>query len=177
MDQPAKEAQRPSRLGSVQPRCVNEGMMRQKARSYQFLSIKPAARQNAIPIRHHASRWGCLWGQDHQPVSAKAQTRSPKSEGRKKAEPRNPKCPSVASAFGIRPSFGFRPSEFGFDRLAAGGAIQIRPPTATGPNLSPGYGLGPPATIWRNRGAECRRLRKSLTAKGMRSNLRDAAAR
>src|ERR1035441_5947189 len=53
-------------------------------------------------------------GQYHQPVSAKAQTR-------------NPKCPSVASAFGIRPSFGFRPSEFGFGRLAAGGTVQIRP--------------------------------------------------
>src|SRR5664279_4190418 len=60
-------------------------------------------------------------GQYQQPVSAKAQIRSPKSESRKKAETRNPKCPSVASAFGIRPSFGFRPSEFGFGRLAAGG--------------------------------------------------------
>ena len=66
-------------------------------------------------------------GQYHQSVSAKAQTRSPKSEGRKKAETRNPKCPSVASAFGIRPSFGFRPSEFGFGRLATGGTVQIRP--------------------------------------------------
>src|SRR5664279_4866556 len=60
-------------------------------------------------------------GQYHQPVSAKAQTRSPKSEGRKKAETRNPKCPSVASAFGIRPS------EFGFGRLAAGGTVQYAP--------------------------------------------------
>jgi hypothetical protein len=87
-------------------------------------------------------------------VSAKAHTRSPKSEGRKKAETRNPnlakpepnegksnrgyklqpfcvqskedeaKCPSMASGFGIRPSFGFRPSEFGFGRLAAGGTVQ-----------------------------------------------------
>src|SRR5664279_6183894 len=63
-------------------------------------------------------------GQYHQPVSAKAQTRSPKSEGRKKAETRKPKCPSVASVFGIRPSFGFRPSEFGFGRLATGGTVQ-----------------------------------------------------
>jgi hypothetical protein len=53
-------------------------------------------------------------------VSAKAQTRSPKSEGRKKAETRNPKCPSVASAFGIRYSvfgllsgFGPRISDLG----------------------------------------------------------------
>jgi hypothetical protein len=66
-------------------------------------------------------------GQYHQPVSAKSQTRSPKSEGRKKAETRNPKCPGVVSAFGIRPSFGFRPSEFGFGRLAAGGTVQRRP--------------------------------------------------
>jgi hypothetical protein len=51
MGQPAKEAQRPSRLGFVQPRRVNEGMARQKARSYQFLSIKPAASQIAISIR------------------------------------------------------------------------------------------------------------------------------
>jgi len=55
-------------------------------------------------------------GQYHQPVSAKAKTR-------------NPKCPSVASAFGIRPSFGFRPSEFGFGRLATGGTFPIRPPS------------------------------------------------
>jgi hypothetical protein len=33
----------------------------------------------------------------------------------------------VASAFGIRPSFGFRPSEFGFGRLAADGTFQMRP--------------------------------------------------
>ena len=88
-------------------------------------------------------------------MSAKAHTRSPKSEGRKKAETRNPnlakpepnegksnrgyklqpfcvqskedeaKCPSMASGFGIRPSFGFRPSEFGFGRLAAGGPVPI----------------------------------------------------
>jgi hypothetical protein len=44
-----------------------------------------------------------------------------------KAETRNPKCSSVASAFGIRPSFGFRPSEFGFGRLAANGTFQMRP--------------------------------------------------
>jgi hypothetical protein len=65
-----------------------------------------------------------VFKQYHQSVSAKAQTRSPKSEGRRKAETRNPKCPSVASAFGIRPSFGFRPSDFGFGRLAAGGTVQ-----------------------------------------------------
>jgi hypothetical protein len=33
----------------------------------------------------------------------------------------------VASAFGIRPSFGLRLSEFGLGRLAAGGAVQMRP--------------------------------------------------
>jgi hypothetical protein len=65
-----------------------------------------------------------VFKQYHQSVSAKAQTRSPKSEGRRKAETRNPKCPSVASAFGIRPSFGFRPLDFGFGRLAAGGTVQ-----------------------------------------------------
>ena len=65
-------------------------------------------------------------GQYHQSVSAMAQTRSPKSEGRKKTETRNPKFPSLASAFGIRPSVGFGPSEFGFGRLAAGGTVQIR---------------------------------------------------
>jgi hypothetical protein len=53
-------------------------------------------------------------GQYHHPVSAKA-------------EIRNPKCSSVASAFGIRPSFGFRPSVFGFGRLAADGTFQMRP--------------------------------------------------
>ena len=70
-------------------------------------------------------------GQYHQPVSAKSQTRSPKSEGRKKAETRNPKCPNGASAFGIRPSFGFRPSEFGFGRLATGGTVH-----ALGPDIA-----------------------------------------
>ena len=68
--------------------------------------------------------WPGVTGQYPQPVSAKAQTRNPKSEGRKKAEPRNPKCPSVASAFGIRPSSGFRPSDFGFGGLAAGGTVR-----------------------------------------------------
>ena len=47
-------------------------------------------------------------GQHYQPVLAKAQIRSPKSEGRKKAETRNPKCSSVASAFGIRIWQGWR---------------------------------------------------------------------
>jgi hypothetical protein len=40
--------------------------------------------------------------------------------------------------------------------------------TAGGPYLSPGYRFGPPATIWRNRGAENRRPRKYLGANGMR---------
>jgi hypothetical protein len=50
-----------------------------------------------------------------------AQTRIPKSEGRKKTETRNPKRPSVVSDFGLRPS------EIGFRRLAAGGSVQIGP--------------------------------------------------
>jgi hypothetical protein len=41
---------------------------------------------------------------------------------------------------------------------------------AGGPYLSPKYGLGPPATIWSNRGAEHRRPRKYLGANGMRWN-------
>src|SRR5208283_5243914 len=62
-------------------------------------------------------------GQYHQPVSAKAQTRSPKSEGRKKAETRNPICPSVASAF-------FRVSALGLRIWAADGGwyCPVRPP-------------------------------------------------
>src|SRR6266404_4464973 len=46
------------------------------------------------------------------------ETRRPKSEGRKKVEIRNPKRPRVRrssdSGFGLRTSFGFRPSGFGF---------------------------------------------------------------
>ena len=57
--------------------------------------------------------------------------------------------------------------------------IAAEPPciTASGPYLSPGYGFGPLATIWRNRGAEHRPLRKYVGANGIRSNLCDAAAR
>jgi hypothetical protein len=40
--------------------------------------------------------------------------------------------------------------------------------TANGANLSPTYGFGPPATIWRNRGAEHRQPRKCLGANGLR---------
>jgi hypothetical protein len=92
-------------------------------------------------------------GQHYQLASAKAQTRNPKSEGRKKAETRNPKCPSVASAFGIRPSFGFRPSEFGFGRLAAGGGtVQIRPGCiklhSEGPAGRGGDSLSPARWVW-----------------------------
>ena len=48
--------------------------------------------------------------------------------------------------------------------------IAAEPPCtpASGPYLSPGYGFGPPATIWRNRGAENRQPRKYLGANGMR---------
>src|ERR1035437_614281 len=49
--------------------------------------------------------------------------------------------------------------------------------TASGAYLSPRYGFGPPATIWRNRGAEHRRARKCLSANEIRLNLCDAAAR
>ena len=66
-------------------------------------------------------------------------------------------------------------------RLRCMGTLRIaaEPPctTASGPYLSPGYGFGPPATIWRNPGAEHRRPRKCLCANGMRRNLCDAAAR
>jgi hypothetical protein len=40
--------------------------------------------------------------------------------------------------------------------------------TASGPYLGQEYGFGPPATIWRHRGAEHRRPRKCLGANGMR---------
>src|ERR1035438_2602105 len=39
---------------------------------------------------------------------------------------------------------------------------------ASGPYLSAGYGVGPPSTIWRNRGAQHCRPRKYLGTKGMR---------
>jgi hypothetical protein len=47
--------------------------------------------------------------------------------------------------------------------------IAAEPPctTASAPNLSPGYGFGPPTTICRHRGAEHRRSRKYLGANGM----------
>ena len=55
-------------------------------------------------------------------VESGRQTRRPKTEGRKKAEARNPNATRAAarpgsaacSAFGIRPSFGLRASAFGF---------------------------------------------------------------
>ena len=55
-------------------------------------------------------------------VESGRQTRRPKTEGRKKAEARNPNATRAAarpgsaacSAFGIRPSFGLRSSAFGF---------------------------------------------------------------
>jgi hypothetical protein len=68
----------------------------------------------------------------------------------------------------------------GANQLLNGGTMRLRcmgtlktavePPctTASGPYLSPGYGFGPPATIWRHRGAEHRRPRKYLGANGMR---------
>src|SRR6516162_5361461 len=44
----------------------------------------------------------------------KSEARSP--EGRRKAETRSPKnsLTRLVSEFGLRPSFGFRPSDFGF---------------------------------------------------------------
>src|ERR1035438_2087016 len=47
--------------------------------------------------------------------------------------------------------------------------IATEPPctTASGPDLSPGYGFGPSATIWRNQGAKQRRTRKHLSANGV----------
>jgi hypothetical protein len=49
--QPAKPTRKPSRSGSVHPRSVNEGVARQKASSYQFPTVKPAALRIAILIR------------------------------------------------------------------------------------------------------------------------------
>ena len=70
------------------------------------------------------------------------EVRSPKSEGRKKAEFRNPKTETRsprairASVFGFRPSFGLRPSGFGFDPLLA--LLPMEVPYGRAPDSSDG---------------------------------------
>jgi hypothetical protein len=88
------------------------------------------------PCIAHVSTWRAVdpgqgvSGQYNQPVSAKAETR-------------HPKCSRMASAFGIRPSFGFRPSEFGFGRLAASGIVQMRLPGLAGYSIPGSAGHQP----------------------------------
>src|ERR1019366_6153969 len=68
-------------------------------------------------------------GQYHQPVGAKAQTRSPKSEGRKKPETRNARAWLRPSVFGLLSGFGLRNSDLGgWRRVVLSRYARHRPP-------------------------------------------------
>src|SRR5262245_8234765 len=70
-------------------------------------------RQGLEPYPNFEAR-GPTWRQLR--ISLGREYRNPKSEGRKKAQVRNPIKHSLVccSDFGFRPSFGFRLSDFGF---------------------------------------------------------------